>query len=199
MGVDARGFPGGLLRLDPTFVYVKPPSSWPLPQAKCLTLAPNRRPSIKISITYNTQNLSSFYNLVNHFSLLCHKTAQASGIEAFPAYEWLWMRVKESLVTKRVIAIVIFKITLLPLHFTFFFLKEFLMKNCHHWNHKDCFYHCSYNNINYAVYYYIKCRGFLLQVNMLRTYYSYFKRILQFKKDSLQFFYKKNPHGFKNN
>ena len=26
MGVDARGFPGGLLRLDPAFVYVEPPS-----------------------------------------------------------------------------------------------------------------------------------------------------------------------------
>ena len=41
MGVDARGFPGGLLRLDPAFVYVEPPSSWPLPWAECLTLAPN--------------------------------------------------------------------------------------------------------------------------------------------------------------
>ena len=27
MGVDARGFPGGLLRLDPTFAYVEPRSS----------------------------------------------------------------------------------------------------------------------------------------------------------------------------
>ena len=43
MGVDARGFPGGLLRLDPAFVYVKPPSSWPLPWAECLTPAPNNR------------------------------------------------------------------------------------------------------------------------------------------------------------
>ena len=45
MGVDARGFPGGLLRLDPAFAYVEPPSSWPLPRAKCLTLAPNTRDS----------------------------------------------------------------------------------------------------------------------------------------------------------
>ena len=36
MGVDARGFPGGLLRLDPAFAYVEPPSSWPLPWAECL-------------------------------------------------------------------------------------------------------------------------------------------------------------------
>ena len=41
MGVDARGFPGGLLRLDPAFAYVEPPSSWPLPWAECLTPAPN--------------------------------------------------------------------------------------------------------------------------------------------------------------
>ena len=33
MGVDARGFPGGLLGLDPAFAYVEPPSSWPLPRA----------------------------------------------------------------------------------------------------------------------------------------------------------------------
>ena len=46
MGVDARGFPGGLLRLDPAFAYVEPPSSWPLPQAECLTLAPNNIPCL---------------------------------------------------------------------------------------------------------------------------------------------------------
>ena len=40
MGVDARGFPGGLLRLDPAFAYAEPPSSGPLPRAECLTLAP---------------------------------------------------------------------------------------------------------------------------------------------------------------
>ena len=33
-------FPGGLLRLDPAFAYAKPPSSWPLPWAEFLTLAP---------------------------------------------------------------------------------------------------------------------------------------------------------------
>ena len=44
MGVDARGFPGGLLRLDPAFAYVEPPSSWPLSRAECLTLAPNSFP-----------------------------------------------------------------------------------------------------------------------------------------------------------
>ena len=42
MGVDAWGFPGGLLRLDPAFAYVEPSSSWPLPWAECLTPAPNR-------------------------------------------------------------------------------------------------------------------------------------------------------------
>ena len=42
MGVDTRGFPGGLLRFDPAFAYVKPPSSWPLPWAEYLTLAPNK-------------------------------------------------------------------------------------------------------------------------------------------------------------
>ena len=41
MGVDAWGFPGGLLRLDPAFAYVEPPSSWPLSRAEYLTLAPN--------------------------------------------------------------------------------------------------------------------------------------------------------------
>ena len=50
MGVDARGFPGGLLRLDPAFAYVKPPSSWPLPWAEYLTLAPNRRPGVLPSV-----------------------------------------------------------------------------------------------------------------------------------------------------
>ena len=41
MGVDARGFPGGLLRLDAAFAYVEAPSSGPLPRAEYLTLAPN--------------------------------------------------------------------------------------------------------------------------------------------------------------
>ena len=40
MGVDAREFPGGLLRLDPAFAYAELPSSWPLPWAEFLTLAP---------------------------------------------------------------------------------------------------------------------------------------------------------------
>ena len=44
MGVDARGFPGGHLRLDPAFAYVEPPSSWPLPRAEYLTLAPSNVP-----------------------------------------------------------------------------------------------------------------------------------------------------------
>ena len=42
MGVDAREFPGGLLRLDPAFVYVEPPSSWPLPWVEVLPLAPRK-------------------------------------------------------------------------------------------------------------------------------------------------------------
>ena len=40
LGVDAREFPGRLLRLDPTFAYARPPSSWPLSRAEFLTLAP---------------------------------------------------------------------------------------------------------------------------------------------------------------
>ena len=39
-GVDAREFPGGLLRLNPAFAYAEPPSSWPLSWAEFLTLAP---------------------------------------------------------------------------------------------------------------------------------------------------------------
>ena len=46
MGVDARGVPGGLLRLDPAFAYVEPPSSWPLSRAEYLTLAPNTFPCL---------------------------------------------------------------------------------------------------------------------------------------------------------
>ena len=39
MGVDVWKFPGGLLRLDPAFVYVEPPSSGPLSRTELLTLA----------------------------------------------------------------------------------------------------------------------------------------------------------------
>ena len=39
MGVDARGVPGGLLRLYPACAYVEPPSSWPVSQTEYLTLA----------------------------------------------------------------------------------------------------------------------------------------------------------------
>jgi len=42
--VDAREFPGGLLRLDPTFAYAEPPSSWPLPWVELLTPAPGTIP-----------------------------------------------------------------------------------------------------------------------------------------------------------
>ena len=48
MGVDARGVPGGLLRLDPAFAYVEPPSSWPLLRAEYLTLAPNTYPTLSL-------------------------------------------------------------------------------------------------------------------------------------------------------
>ena len=48
MGVDARGFPGGLLRLDPTIAYVEPPSSWPLSRAEYLILAPNNFALVKM-------------------------------------------------------------------------------------------------------------------------------------------------------
>jgi hypothetical protein len=60
------------------------------------------------------------------------------------------------------------------------------MKNSHHWNQKDCFYHCNYNNINYAVYYYIKCRGFLLQVNTIKwNVHQHVKsQLFIFQKDS---------------
>ena len=47
MGVDARGVPGGLLRLDPAFAYVEPPSSRPLSWAEYLTLAPNKSATLK--------------------------------------------------------------------------------------------------------------------------------------------------------
>src|SRR5574341_890565 len=35
-GGDAREYPGGLLRLDPAFVYAEPPSSLPLSREECL-------------------------------------------------------------------------------------------------------------------------------------------------------------------
>jgi len=40
LGVDAREFPGGLLRLDPAFAYTEPLSSRPLSWVELLTLAP---------------------------------------------------------------------------------------------------------------------------------------------------------------
>ena len=57
MGVDARGFPGGLLRLDPAFAYVEPPSSWPLPWAEYLKLAPN---------SFNKQSMTYFATNTQH-------------------------------------------------------------------------------------------------------------------------------------
>ena len=39
LGVYAREFPGGLLKLDPAFAYAEPPSSSPLPRAEFLTRA----------------------------------------------------------------------------------------------------------------------------------------------------------------
>ena len=44
LGVDAREYPGGLLRLDPAFAYVEPPSSWLLPWAEVFTPAPGSNP-----------------------------------------------------------------------------------------------------------------------------------------------------------
>jgi hypothetical protein len=61
------------------------------------------------------------------------------------------------------------------------------MKNSHHWNQKDCFYHCNYSNINYAVYYYIKCRGFLLRVNTIKW------NVNQHVKSQLFIFQKDSP------
>jgi len=40
LGLDAREFPGGLLKLDPAFAFAEPPSSRPLSWAEFLTLAP---------------------------------------------------------------------------------------------------------------------------------------------------------------
>ena len=40
-GIDAQEYPGGLLRLDPAFAYVEPPSSWPLPREELLMPAPD--------------------------------------------------------------------------------------------------------------------------------------------------------------
>ena len=59
MGVDVQGFPGGLLRLDPAFAYVEPPSSWPLPWAECLTPAPNTSPVLFWACALEPQLLSS--------------------------------------------------------------------------------------------------------------------------------------------
>ena len=67
MGVDARGFPGGLLRLDSAFVYVKPPSSWPLPRVEYLTLAPNILPVLLFPHLYKK---SSDYNNIHITGLL---------------------------------------------------------------------------------------------------------------------------------
>ena len=62
MGVDARGFPGGLLRLNPAFAYVEPPSSWPLPWAERLMPAPNSRGTIDqiANIRWIIQKASEF-------------------------------------------------------------------------------------------------------------------------------------------
>ena len=60
MGVDARGFPGWLLRLDPAFAYVEPPSSWPLPWAECLTLAPNRAPRLILLCSHSDPWVKAF-------------------------------------------------------------------------------------------------------------------------------------------
>jgi len=69
MGVDARGFPGGLLRLDPAFAYVEPPSSWPLSWAEYLTLAPNTLVSLiflKRSLVFP---ILLFSSISSHWSL----------------------------------------------------------------------------------------------------------------------------------
>ena len=58
MGVDAREFPGGLLRLDPAFAYAKPPSSRPLPGAE---LAPGREGALGLSQFLGGEMTSSEY------------------------------------------------------------------------------------------------------------------------------------------
>ena len=82
MGVDARGFPGGHLKLDPTFAYVEPPSSWPLPRAECLTLAPNTYLSSTVS-----QNLLKFMAIESEEEL--------QHLESEEELKRLWMKVKE--------------------------------------------------------------------------------------------------------
>ena len=53
-GVDAWEYPGGLLRLDPAFVYAEPPFSWPLSWVKCLSPAPSRQGPFKIILLIPT-------------------------------------------------------------------------------------------------------------------------------------------------
>ena len=58
LGVDAREFPGGLLRLDPAFAYAEPPSSLPLPRAEFLTLAPGINGILDNFFVPSLQNLT---------------------------------------------------------------------------------------------------------------------------------------------
>ena len=53
--VDAREYPGGLLRLDPAFAYAEPPSSWPLSWVECLSPAPGREWILECSIPGSKQ------------------------------------------------------------------------------------------------------------------------------------------------
>ena len=79
MGVDARGFPGGLLRLDPAFAYVEPPSSWPLPRAEYLALAPNNQTTqrkLQIQCKPNQNYNGIFHRTIIHSRKIVIKFVQ---------------------------------------------------------------------------------------------------------------------------
>ena len=89
LGVDAWRFPGGLLRLDPTFAYVEPPSSWPLPRAECLTLAPNSHglEAWQATVHRVTKSWARLEGFSTHAWQLWKGTA---GDHSKPAETWPW-------------------------------------------------------------------------------------------------------------
>ena len=96
MGVDARGFPGGLLRLDPAFAYVEPPSSWPLPWAECLMPAPNRN-GVVIIVNKRVWNAVLGCNLKNDRTISVHFQGKPFSITVIQVYaltsmlrSWSW-------------------------------------------------------------------------------------------------------------
>ena len=71
MGVDAW-VPGGLLRLNPAFEYVEPPSSWPLSRAAYLTLAPNTRAPAPSTLCHALNLDWRFISHVIIYMFQCH-------------------------------------------------------------------------------------------------------------------------------